>query len=125
MRFRRLKNIASTPSKDQNNLITKYYADVLSNPKALASFEREASRNQNRLLQEGEAIAMQKVTVDGCLFESNVRGSGVGFSFNGVIYLATVSNQITIKNSIFRNNNYANQADGAPVSLHIAQSHGV
>ena len=94
-----------------------YYTDVLSDTEVLASLQREASKDRNRLLQDGEEIKTQRVTLDGCLFDSNFRGSDSRFTFNGVIYLATASNQITIKNSFFRNNNFANQADGVPVSV--------
>jgi hypothetical protein len=113
--MRQLKAAASLPGHAMHYSRTmKYYTDVLSNSKSLASLQREASRSQKRLLQDDEEMKIQLVTLDGCLFENNVRGSER--TFNGVIYLATTSNQITVKNSIFRNNDFSNQVDGVIVS---------
>jgi hypothetical protein len=122
-RMRQLRTISSaTGYEDQHSRTMKYYTDVLGNPKALVGLQREASSSRNRLLQQGEEIMTQRVTLDGCLFENNFRGSESALTFNGVIYLATTSNQITIKNSIFRNNNFANEVDGVPVSYPIRRS---
>lgn len=104
--------------ESKHSQIVKYYADLLSN----TTLEKDTSRSRNRFLEEGEVSRTQNVTVDGCLFENNFRGSESSFAINGVLYLATASNQITIKNSIFRNNDYANQDAGVPVSLLIHRS---
>lgn len=118
--MRQLRTIALTPGyENQYSRIMKYYTDVLNNPKVIASFQRDATRSRNRLLQGGEEINAQRVTLDGCLFDNNVRGSDSSSMSNGVIYIATTSNEITIKNSIFRNNNFASQDDGIAVSWPI------
>ena len=121
VRLRGLNNIVTTSSSNEKHTqIMKYYADLLSKPNALSTSHENPSRSRNRLLQEGEVSATQNVTIEGCLFENNFRGSESSFAVNGVIYLATASNQITIKNSIFRNNDFANQENGVPVSLRFA-----
>lgn len=116
-RLRKLMNIVDHENK--HSQIVKYYADLLSN----TTLEKETSRSAQRILQQGEVSKTQSVTVDGCLFENNFRGSESSFAINGVFYLATASNQLTIKNSIFRNNDFANQDAGVPVSLLIHRSH--
>jgi hypothetical protein len=114
---RQLKTVKSTSGTGtHHSYVSKYYIDLLGNPKALASLQREASRSRNRCLQDNKEIKTQLVTLDGCLFDNNFRGSESGYTFNGVIYLATASNDINVKNTIFRNNNFANRADGVPVS---------
>ena len=120
--FRLRKLMSNMDHENKHSQLVRYYADLLTNTDALATLDKDSSRSRKRFLQEGEVAKTQNVTVDGCLFENNFRGSESGFADNGVIFIATASNQITIKNSIFRNNDFAYQDAGVPVSLLLCRS---
>ncbi len=101
--LRRLKAIVATAvHENKYNRLVTYYADVLSKLST-----GNDSRSRDRLLDEGEVGKTQTVTFDGCLFENNYRGSENLAPFNGIIDISTTGNHLTIKNSIFRNNNFA------------------
>ena len=101
--LRKLKAIMATSGHERKfNRLVKYYADVLSKQRT-----GDDSRSGDRLLQEGEGEKTQNVTFDGCLFENNYRGSENLAPYNGIIDISTAGNHLTVKNSIFRNNNFA------------------
>ena len=90
----------------------KYYYDILHNPVAFQKFKNDAERSHQRRLQGGELLEMQSVTIDGCVFENNRHGPDSVLTIDGIIYLAAASNELVLKNSIFRNNTFTTPVNG-------------
>jgi hypothetical protein len=114
---RKLKAIMAIPEGNNKKVgrLIKYYSEILHDPVALAKYRDDAERGHERQLQ-GDIIKMQTVTVDGCLFEDNDQGPDSVLTIDGLIYVAGPSNQLTVKNSIFRRNSFTSPVNGVRLS---------
>lgn len=111
---RRLSQINAMPNEAQRIYHEKkYYSDILKDPDALKEYMDDARESYNRALQVGgDIIEKQTVTFDNCLFIDNSVGPEGLLTQDGVIYVASPSNEVIIKNCTFKNNDYANPVNG-------------
>lgn len=86
-------------------------------PAAFEGFQENALRNHKRNLQAGDVLEFQKVTIDGCLFENNRHGPNTELTQDGMIHIADASNELTVINTIFRNNSFTKPVDGVSAIL--------
>jgi hypothetical protein len=92
--------------------LMKYYYDVLHDPAAFQKFKDDAARSHQRRLQGGDILRFQIVTIDGCVFENNYHGPDGVLTIDGLIYVAAASNELHIRNSIFRGNSFTKPVNG-------------
>jgi hypothetical protein len=97
---------------DKMGQLMKYYHDILHDPIAFQKFKDDAARSHQRRLQGGDILELQNVTMDGCLFENNRHGPDGILTIDGIIYVAAASNELHIRNSIFRNNSFTKPVNG-------------
>jgi hypothetical protein len=71
--------------------------------------EIEAPKGVDRALQSTEDETRQIIVFDGCIFENNAQDEFSEFVEFGIITIRTDANDITIKNTIFRNNLFGNE----------------
>jgi hypothetical protein len=122
---RKLNAIASLPNgRDKTKCIMTYYQSILQDPVTLESLKEDDSMSHQRRLQSGDSLELQKVTVEGCIFENNGQGPATPITINGVIWLASANNELVLSNSIFRNNTYTEPTDGVRcfLSLYFTKS---
>ena len=92
--------------------LMKYYYDILHDPIEFQKFKDDAARSHQRRLQGGGILELQNVTFDGCLFENNGHGPESLATFDGMINVASPSNELHMRDTIFRNNIFTNSVKG-------------
>lgn len=97
---------------DKMGLVMKYYHDIMHDPVAFQKFKDDSARSHQRRLQGGEIVEVQNVTIDGCVFENNRHGPDGILTIDGIIYVAAASNELHIRNSIFRSNSFTKPVNG-------------
>jgi hypothetical protein len=71
--------------------------------------ELEAPKGVDRALQSTEDSPRMNLVFDGCVFDANAQDEFSGFTEFGIITIRTDFNDVTIKNTIFRNNLFGNE----------------
>jgi hypothetical protein len=71
--------------------------------------EIEAPEGVDRALQSTEDSPRQVVLFDDCVFDANQQDEFRDFTEFGLITIRTDTNDVTIKNTIFRNNLFGNE----------------
>jgi hypothetical protein len=71
--------------------------------------ELEAPKGVDRALQSTEGSPRQILLFDGCVFEGNAQDEFMEYTEFGIITIRTDPNDVTIKNTIFRNNLFGNE----------------
>jgi hypothetical protein len=117
--------IESSEEENKHNRLIRYYSKLLKDPTAYAKFKADAARSHNRRLQSGDILEMQEVTIDSCLFEFNAIGPDSQLTIDGVIELASPSNRLIVKNSMFRNNDFSAPVNGVSLihCYYLIESH--
>ena len=92
-------------------IINDYY-NIFRNPIEFQKFKDDAARSHQRRLQGGGILELQNVTFDGCLFENNGHGPESLATFDGMINVASPSNELHMRDTIFRNNIFTNSVKG-------------
>jgi hypothetical protein len=91
----------------------KYYSNVLEDPAAMKEYVEDARASYDRALQVGgDIIEKQVVTFENCVFVNNSVGPEGGLTQDGVIYVASPSNELIIKNCTFKNNDFGDPVNG-------------
>ena len=111
---RKLNAIDSLPNfRDMTSHMMTFHQNILHDPIAFQKFKEDnTARSHQRRVQSGENFELQKVTVEGCIFENNMHGPDSRMTISGVIGLVGASNELIISNSIFRNNTYTEPTNG-------------
>jgi hypothetical protein len=111
---RRLSQISAMPNEDQRIYHQKkYYSDILKDPVALKEYMENARETYDRALQVGgDVIQVQTVTFEDCLFIGNSVGPEGVLTQDGVIFVASPSNVVILKNCTFQDNDYGSPVNG-------------
>jgi hypothetical protein len=71
--------------------------------------EIEAPRGVDRALQSMDEVLRQVVNFEGCVFDANAQDEFSDFTEYGLITVRTEFNDVSVKNTVFRNNLFGNE----------------
>ena len=111
---RRLSQIHAIPNEAERlHHERKYYSEILKDPVAMKEHMEEARTGYERSLQvSGDILEKQVATFENCVFAGNAVGPEGVLTQDGIIFVASSSNEVILKNCIFKNNSYGSPVNG-------------